>query len=110
MTYLREMEVAADTDDAKAFMIAYDKVDWSTQSAPNIEHAVRMALLFKLTKTRLVARNLSALGASVHPNHNELQKMAWILASPKADILRSIETFADIGNVPRQKQKQAKLS
>lgn len=59
MTYLREMEVAADANDAKAFMIAYDKVDWSTQSASNVEHVILMALL---TKTHLAAYKLLATG------------------------------------------------
>ncbi|MBM4429742.1 MAG: hypothetical protein FJ026_05240 [Chloroflexi bacterium] len=83
---LARLEIAAETGDETAFVQAASEIDWSQRSAADFARAVHLALA---AGAHLLARNLAARGARLYPDHQELQKMAHILAPPrvvKADL------------------------
>ncbi len=82
-----DLEIAAKRGNEAAFVQAAERIDWSQRPAVDFIRAVRLALA---AGAHLLARNLAAQGAKLHPDHLELCKMANILAPPRivnADIL-----------------------
>ena len=74
------LEIAAEKSDEMAFVQAVSEIDWPQRPAADFARAVRLALA---AGAHLLARNLAAQGARLHPDHLELQKMARILAPPR---------------------------
>ncbi|MCI0394838.1 MAG: hypothetical protein L0332_12850 [Chloroflexi bacterium] len=82
---LAALEAAADAQDEKAFVAAYEAIDWPGRPAEDFVQAVNLALKFG---DLLLARELATQGVKQYPNHAELQKMAYILAPPKARVVQ----------------------
>lgn len=74
------LEIAAEVGDETAFVRAASEIDWSQRPAADFARAVRLALA---AGAHLLARNLAAQGAKLHPDHLELRKMARVLAPPR---------------------------
>lgn len=74
------LELAAEAGDERAFIQAARQIDWLERSAADFGRAVHLALK---AGAHLLARNLAAEGARLHPEHPELQKMDRILAPPR---------------------------
>ncbi len=94
------LEIAAEEGDEMAFVQAAGKIDWSQRPATDFARAVHLALA---AGAHLLARNLAAQGAEMHPDHPELQKMARILAPPR--VIR-----ADLPPVPSVRANHEWLS
>jgi hypothetical protein len=73
---LDRLAAAAELEDEATFLQAASKIDWSLQPASDIDRGIRLALA---AGAHLFARSLAAEGAK----HQELQKMARILAPPR---------------------------
>lgn len=74
------LEIVAERQDERAFIMAADFIDWTTRSAEDHTIAVRLALS---SGAHMKARHLAKEGAVRYPEHEELQKMARILAPPQ---------------------------
>jgi hypothetical protein len=74
------LELAAEAGDERAFIQAARQIDWLERSAADFSRAVHLALK---AGAHLLARNLAAEGARLHPEHSELQKMDRVLAPPR---------------------------
>ena len=74
------LEAAAQSGSEREFLATYRGLNWSRRSPEDIMQAVQWALA---AGAHLAARNLSARGAALYPNHAELQKYARVLAPPK---------------------------
>jgi len=77
---LMALEMAAEMGNERAFVQAANGIDWSQRSAADFARAVRLALA---AGAHLLARNLADHGHRLHPRHEELAKMAHILAPPR---------------------------
>jgi hypothetical protein len=77
---LDRLAAAAELEDEATFLQAASKIDWSLQPASDIDRGIRLALA---AGAHLFARSLAAEGAKRYPKHQELQKMARILAPPR---------------------------
>ena len=77
---LARLEIAAETGDEAAFVQAASKIDWSGRSGSDFARAVRLALA---AGAHLLARNLANQGHRLYLHHEELAKMARILAPPR---------------------------
>ena len=77
---LARLEIAAEIGDETAFVQAAGGIDWSQVPAADFARAVRLALA---AGAHLLARNLADQGHGLHPHHEELAKMARILAPPR---------------------------
>ena len=74
------LETAAQAGSEREFLATYRRMNWSRRSPEDIMQAVQWALA---AGAHLAARNLSARGAALYPDHAELQKYARVLAPPK---------------------------
>ncbi len=74
------LEIAAETGDEIAFVQAASEIDWPRRSAAEFARAVRLALA---AGAHLLARTLAARGARLYTDHQELRKMARLLAPPR---------------------------
>lgn len=74
------LEDAAERGNEAAFMQAAGEIDWSQRSAADFARAVRLALA---AGAHLMARRLADKGHHLHADHEELAKMAHILAPPR---------------------------
>lgn len=74
------LEIIAETGDEATFVQAANEIDWSQRPATDFARAVRLALA---TGAYLLARKLAEYGHRLYPNHQELAKMAHILAPPR---------------------------
>ena len=74
------LEIIAETGDETTFVQAANEIDWSQRPATDFARAVRLALA---TGAHLLARKLAEYGHRLYPNHQELAKMAHILALPR---------------------------
>lgn len=74
------LEIVAEAGDETAFVQAASEIDWSRHPAADFARAVRLALA---AGAHLLARNLADYGHLLHPQHEELAKMAHILAPPR---------------------------
>lgn len=74
------LEIIAETGDEATFVQAANEIDWSQRPATDFARAVRLALA---TGAHLLARKLAEYGHRLYPNHQELAKMAHILAPPR---------------------------
>jgi len=74
------LEIIAETGDETAFVRAANEIAWSQRPATDFARAVRLALA---TGAHLLARKLAEYGHRLYPNHQELTKMAHILAPPR---------------------------
>ena len=81
---MSRLEIAAQMGNEAGFVQAANETDWSQRSAGDFVRATRLALA---AGAHLLARNLAAWGAKLHPEAPELQKMARVLAPPR--VLRS---------------------
>lgn len=77
---LTVLEMAAEAGDETAFVQAASEIDWSRRPAADFARSVRLALA---AGAHLLARNLADHGHRLHPQHEELAKMARILAPPR---------------------------
>jgi hypothetical protein len=75
---MRTLQVAAEAGEV-AFVRAANHIDWLQRPAADFARAVHLALA---VRAHLLARKLAAQGASLHPDHPELKRMARILAPP----------------------------
>lgn len=75
------LEIVAEAGDETAFVQAASEIDWSQRPATDFARAVRSALA---AGAHLLARKLADYGHRLYPNHEELAKMAHILAPPRA--------------------------
>lgn len=83
MAQLEKAAAASDPYDVSAFVTAVKAIDWESRPAADYVGAVYLALN---VGAHLTARHLAMAGAGRFPDHAELQKMAYILAPPKATI------------------------
>ena len=67
-------------NDESAFVQATSEIDWSQRPAADFARAVRLALA---AGAHLTARELADHGHRLRPNHDDLAKMARILAPPR---------------------------
>jgi hypothetical protein len=74
------LKTAADLGDEALFLEVAEDIDWSRRSATEFTQAVRLALA---AGAHLFARKLAARGAERYHDHEELQKMARVLAPPR---------------------------
>jgi hypothetical protein len=74
------LEIIAETGDEATFVQAASEINWSQRPATDFARAVRSALA---TGAHLLARKLAEYGHRLYPNHQELAKMAHILAPPR---------------------------
>lgn len=74
------LEAATETGDEIAFVRAASGIDWSQRPAADLVRAVRLALAIG---AHLLARKLAERGHRAYPPHEELAKMAYILAPPR---------------------------
>lgn len=72
--------LAAEIGDETAFTEVAARIDWSQRSPIDFVRAVRLALT---AGAHLLARNLATEGAKLHPEDQELRKIARILAPPR---------------------------
>ncbi|MEW5986556.1 MAG: hypothetical protein AB1791_07990 [Chloroflexota bacterium] len=86
MAQLEKAAAASDPYDVSAFVTAVKAVDWDSRPAADFVRAVYLALN---AGAHLTARHLAMAGAARFPDHAELQKMAYILAPPKATVSKS---------------------
>lgn len=77
---MRTLEIAADKGDEAAFVQAAGKIDWSQRPAADFAQAVHLALA---AGAHLMARKLADQGHRLYLDHEELAKMAHILAPPR---------------------------
>jgi hypothetical protein len=75
------LEIVAETGDETAFVQAASEINWSQCPPTDFARAVRSALT---AGAHLLARKLADYGHRLYPNHEELAKMAHILAPPRA--------------------------
>ena len=78
---MAQLEYAAEAGDERAFWVAVQAIDWSNRSPEDFMRAVRLALQ---AGAHLTARHIALDGAKRYPGHAELQKVARVLAPPKA--------------------------
>jgi hypothetical protein len=78
---MARLQAAAQAKDEQAFLAARHAIDWSARPPDDFIRAVRLALM---AGAYLAARNLATEGAAQHPAHAEMQKVARVLAPPKA--------------------------
>lgn len=74
------LKTAADLGDEALFLEIAEDIDWSQRSAAEFTRAVRLALA---AGAHLFARKVAMRGAEHYPDHEELQKMARVLAPPR---------------------------
>ncbi len=77
---LAMLEIAAEAGDETAFVQAASAIDWSQRSAADFARTVRLALA---AGAHLMARKLANQGHWLYADHEELAKMARILAPPR---------------------------
>lgn len=77
---LAMLETAAEKGDEAAFVKAASEIDWTRRPATDFVRAVRLALA---AGAHLMARKLADQGHRLHSDHEELAKMARILAPPR---------------------------
>ncbi|MCI0393876.1 MAG: hypothetical protein L0332_06085 [Chloroflexi bacterium] len=80
------LEAAAQAKDDQAFWRAYQAITWTDRPASDFVHAVNLALM---AGAYITARNLAQEGHELHPDHAELEKMAYVLAPPQARVVKS---------------------
>lgn len=71
------LKTAADLGDEALFLEVAEGIDWTQRSAAEFTRAVHLALA---AGAHLFARKLARRGAEQYPDHEELQKLARILA------------------------------
>ena len=74
------LTAAAESHDKLAFVELVHQIDWSQKSASEYVQAVYLTLGMG---AHLLARKLATQGAKLHPDHEELQKMARVLSPPR---------------------------
>ena len=74
------LQIAAETGDEIAFVQAASEIDWSHRPAADFARAARLALE---AGAHLLVRRLADQGHRLYPHHEELAKMAYILAPPR---------------------------
>ena len=77
---MQQLAAAADQGNESMFLTAKQTIDWSRRPAADFARAIRWALA---AGAYLAARNLATQGAEQYPEHQELQKFAYLLAPPK---------------------------
>ena len=78
------LEEVAEAEEEAALLSIGKAVDWSERSAEDFVLGIKLALKAGVF---LLARELASEGAKRHPEHEELQKSARVLAPPK--VIRS---------------------
>jgi hypothetical protein len=74
------LETAVINQDVMEFQKLVNEISWSNQSSSAFVNAIRMALILEAP---LLARRLAEQGSNFYPEHQELGKMARILAPPQ---------------------------
>lgn len=77
---LAVLEIAAEACDETSFVQAANEIDWLQRPAADFTRAVRLALA---AGAHLLARQLAHHGHRLYPRHEELAKMAQVLAPPR---------------------------
>lgn len=78
--YMQQLAAAADKGDEVMFLAARQKIDWRCRPAIDFVRAIAWALAAGAYRA---AHNLATQGVEQYPDHQELQKLAYLLASPK---------------------------
>lgn len=73
------LQACAARGDERAFISAYQAIDWQTRSPGDHVMAINLALT---AGAHLAARNLALQAAKLFPSHPEIQKYARVLAPP----------------------------
>jgi hypothetical protein len=73
------LETAVQADDVHTLARLVEHIDWSRQSPADFVSAVHLALA---VGAHLPARHLAMQGHRLYPEHQELEKMAYVLAPP----------------------------
>lgn len=81
---MAQLCAAAEAKDEQAFLKIRQAIKWTTCSAAEFAMAVDWALM---AGAHLAARQLASEGAARFPDHEELQKMACILAPPETKVM-----------------------
>lgn len=81
------LETAVKNQDTMEFQKLVNEISWSNQSPSTFVYAIRMALT---VEAPLLARKLAEKGSKFYPEHQELRKMARILAPPTVTAKSSI--------------------
>lgn len=74
------LRLFAGRGDEAAFVRLAKRINWATRSADEIVEGVHLALR---AGAHLRARKLASQGAELHPDDEELSKMAYVLAPPR---------------------------
>jgi hypothetical protein len=77
---MQQLAAAADQGNEAMFLKAKQTIDWSQRPAVDFSCAIRWALA---AGAFMAARNLATQGIEQYPDHQELQKFAYLLAPPK---------------------------
>ena len=77
---MQQLAAAAAQGNESMFLTAKQTIDWSRRPAIDFARAIRWALA---AGAYMAARNLATQGAEQYPDHQELQKFAYLLAPPK---------------------------
>jgi hypothetical protein len=73
-------------DDLSAFSAAYEAIDWNSRPPEDFIQVVKLALR---VGAHLIAREAALAGRERFPKNRQLQKMAEVLAPPRAHIVKS---------------------
>ena len=74
------LEIAAEVGKETVFVQAASEIDWLQRPAADFARAVHLALA---AGAHLLARELASHGYRLYPDHDDLAKMAHILAPPR---------------------------
>jgi hypothetical protein len=77
---MQQLAAAADQGNEAMFLTAKQMIDWSRRPATDFVRAIRWALA---AGAFMAARNLATQGTKQYPDHQEVQKFAYLLAPPK---------------------------
>jgi hypothetical protein len=89
---LGELASAARARDAQRFEQLLGSINWKLRTASDILGAVDLALSLGAYDS---ARGLAAIGRELHPNHEEIEKHAHVLAPPRV-IRRNLQADSSI--------------
>jgi hypothetical protein len=79
-TALRVLKTASDSGDERLFVQIVNTINWDRRSSEDITRAIHYALA---VGAHAVARELASKGVARFPEHEELQKLAQLLAPPE---------------------------
>ncbi len=73
----------ADSGDYRAFVELVERIDWATRSPDDLTTALDLALSMEMSS---LAIELAQLGGRLFPDHERVQRAAYVLAPPVARV------------------------